>query len=86
MQVQMVTPLRVANTGVTSNVAGTGIGVSGATGAVTITNTGVTAVAVGPSATNVVSIWCHRKCSLRYFEPNNTGIVGGPPGVRIDGH
>jgi hypothetical protein len=37
----------IANTGVTSNVAGTGIGVSGATGAVTITNTGVTAITAG---------------------------------------
>ena len=34
--------LNVYNTGVTSNVAGTGISISGATGAVTITNTGVT--------------------------------------------
>lgn len=34
----------VTNTGVTSNVAGTGISVSGATGAVTITNTGVTSI------------------------------------------
>ena len=34
----------IANTGVTSNVAGTGITVSGATGAVTITNAGVTTI------------------------------------------
>lgn len=34
----------LSNTGVTSNVAGTGISVSGATGAVTITNTGVTSI------------------------------------------
>ena len=37
----------IANTGVTSNVAGTGISVSGATGAVTITNTGVTSAVAG---------------------------------------
>ena len=36
--------ITVANTGVTSAVAGTGISVSGATGAVTITTTGVTSV------------------------------------------
>jgi hypothetical protein len=41
------TGVTIANTGVTSNVAGTGIGVSGATGAVTITNTGVTAITAG---------------------------------------
>lgn len=37
----------IANTGVTSNVAGTAISVSGATGAVTITNTGVTSNVAG---------------------------------------
>jgi hypothetical protein len=37
----------VTNTGVTSNVAGTGISVSGATGAVTITNAGVTSAVAG---------------------------------------
>ncbi len=37
--------LTITNTGVTSNVAGTGISVSGATGAVTIGNTGVTSLA-----------------------------------------
>lgn len=39
--------LTITNTGVTSNVAGTGISVSGATGAVTITNTGVTSLVAG---------------------------------------
>ena len=37
----------IANSGVTSNVAGTGIGVSAATGAVTITNNGVTSNVAG---------------------------------------
>lgn len=37
----------ITNSGVTSNVAGTGISVSGATGAVTITNSGVTSVTAG---------------------------------------
>jgi hypothetical protein len=46
------TGVTIANTGVTSNVAGTGIGVSGATGAVTITNTGVTSIVAG-SAINI---------------------------------
>ena len=45
----------IANTGVTSNVAGTGIGVSGATGAVTITNTGVTAITAGTGVTRDTS-------------------------------
>lgn len=39
--------LTITNSGVLSNVAGTGIGVSGATGNVTISNTGVTAVSAG---------------------------------------
>ena len=39
--------LTINNTGVTSNVAGTGIGVSSATGAVTITNSGVTGITGG---------------------------------------
>ena len=43
--------LTVTNTGVTSNVAGTGIGVSGATGAVTISNTGVTSNVAGTNVT-----------------------------------
>jgi hypothetical protein len=41
----------IANTGVTSNVAGTGISVSGATGAVTVTNTGVTSAVAGTGVT-----------------------------------
>ncbi len=39
--------LTITNSGVLSNIAGTGIGVSGATGNVTISNTGVTAVSAG---------------------------------------
>jgi len=39
--------ITITNTGVTSNIAGTGIGVSAATGAVTITNTGVTSAVAG---------------------------------------
>ena len=51
----------VTNTGVTSNVAGTGISVSGATGAVTITNSGVTSIVAGTNvsisgATGAVTI------------------------------
>ena len=72
--------ITVANTGVTSNVAGTGIGVSGATGAVTITNTGVTAVAVGPSATNVVISGATGNVAFDILN-QTTPIVGGPPGV-----
>lgn len=43
--------LTLSNTGVTSNVAGTGISVSGATGAVTITNTGVKSIVAGYDVT-----------------------------------
>ena len=53
--------LTITNTGVTSNVAGTGIGVSAATGAVTITNSGVTSIVAGTNisvsgATGAVTI------------------------------
>jgi hypothetical protein len=41
------TGVTIANTGVTSNVAGTGISLSGGTGAVTITNSGVTSNVAG---------------------------------------
>lgn len=43
--------LTITNTGVTSNVAGTGISVSGATGAVTIGNTGVISLGNGTGTT-----------------------------------
>jgi trimeric autotransporter adhesin len=45
----------IANTGVTSNVAGTGITVSGATGAVTITNAGVTSIVAGTGVSRDVA-------------------------------
>lgn len=45
------TSLTITNTGVTSNVAGTGISVSGATGAVTVTNTGVVTLGNGTGTT-----------------------------------
>ena len=53
--------ITITNTGVTSNVAGTGISVSGATGAVTIANTGVTSIVAGTNisvsgATGAVTI------------------------------
>ena len=53
--------LTITNTGVTSNVAGSGISVSGATGAVTIANTGVTSIVAGTNvsisgATGAVTI------------------------------
>ena len=53
--------LTITNSGVLSNVAGTGIGVSGATGNVTISNTGVTSAVAGSnisvsSATGAVTI------------------------------
>jgi len=41
------TGITIANTGVTSNVAGTGISINQGTGAVTITNSGVTSIVAG---------------------------------------
>ena len=72
----------ISNTGVTSNVAGTGISVSGATGAVTIANTGVTSIVAGAnvaisSATGAVTI------STTGTVPSSTtasNIAGGAAG------
>jgi hypothetical protein len=66
----------ITNTGVTSNVAGTGIGVSGATGAVTITNNGVlsittnTGLSSNVGATGAVTI-------------TNTGVTSNVAGTGI---
>ena len=55
--------LTVTNTGVTSNVAGSGISVSGATGAVTITNAGVTSIVAG---TNISISGVHRRGNNKF--------------------
>jgi len=76
--------ITVTNTGVTSNLAGTGIGVSSATGAVTITNSGVTSIVAGTNisisgATGAVTI-----SSTDQFigtvtsVGSGTGLSGGP--------
>jgi len=67
--------ITIANTGVTSNVAGTAISVSGATGAVTITNTGVTSAVAGTAisvsgATGAVTI-------------TNTGVTSNVAGTGV---
>jgi hypothetical protein len=56
------TAVTIANTGVTSNVAGSGISVSGATGAVTITNSGVRSIAAGTGVS--VSATTGDNCSI----------------------
>jgi hypothetical protein len=56
------TGVTIANTGVTSNVAGSGISVSGATGAVTITNSGVRSIAAGTGVS--VSATTGDSCSI----------------------
>ena len=54
----------ITNTGVTSAVAGTGIGVSGATGAVTITNNGVTSLGGVTGAIATSSLGLQNKIAL----------------------
>jgi hypothetical protein len=75
--------ITVANTGVTSNVAGTGIGVSGATGAVTISNTGVLQVGPAPSATNVVFTAATGNVGIDILNQTTPGLGDGTG--RIDG-
>ena len=67
----------------TSNVAGTGIGVSGATGAVTVTNTGVTALTPFPSGTNVVVSATTGNIGIDIL--NQTTPALGVGGGRVDG-
>jgi hypothetical protein len=66
----------ISNTGVLSNVAGTGISVSGATGNVTVTNTGVTSAVAGSNisvsaATGAVTF------AVTGTVPSATNIAGG---------
>ena len=68
--------LTITNSGVTSNVAGTGISVSGGTGAVTITNTGVTSLTAGTGislsgSTGAVTITNTGGSSFGYPFPSN---------------
>jgi hypothetical protein len=56
------TGVTIANTGVTSNVAGSGISLSGGTGAVTITNSGVRSIAAGTGV--AVSATTGDNCSI----------------------
>ena len=75
--------ITVANTGVTSNVAGTGIGVSGATGAVTISNTGVLSLTPAPSGTNVVVSATTGAIDIDILNQTTPGLGDGTG--RIDG-
>lgn len=75
------TALTITNSGVTSNVAGTGISVSGATGAVTITNTGVTSLAVTSpittsGSTGSITVGC-ASCLTANQTVTLTGAVTG---------
>ncbi|MEE8598140.1 MAG: hypothetical protein V3S69_01220, partial [Dehalococcoidales bacterium] len=76
--------ITVTNTGVTSNVAGTGIGVSAATGAVTITNSGVTSIVAGSNisisgATGAVTISSTDQYDGTVTSVGSgTGLSGGP--------
>ena len=79
------TTVTITNSGVTSNVAGTGISVSGATGAVTITNSGVTSLAgttnriTVSGATGAVTLNLpqdiHTGASPTFANPSVTGIT-----------
>jgi len=82
----------IANSGVTSNVAGTGISVSGATGAVTITNTGVTSAVAGTGvsvsgATGAVTISIGQAVATSsnvQFNSLGIGMVASATAGRID--
>jgi hypothetical protein len=82
------TTVTVTNSGVTSNVAGTGISVSGATGAVTITNSGVTSAVAGTGisvsgATGAVTITNSGVTSLA-GTTNRITVSAGTGGVTLN--
>ena len=86
------TGVTITNTGVTSNVAGTGISVSGATGAVTITNTGVTSAVAGTgvsvsSGTGAVTISIGQSVATSanaQFNSLGIGMAASATAGRID--
>jgi len=82
------TTVTVTNSGVTSNVAGTGISVSGATGAVTITNSGVTSAVAGTGisvsgATGAVTITNSGVTSLA-GTTNRITVSAGTGGITLN--
>ena len=75
--------LTINNTGVTSNVAGSGISVSGATGAVTITNTGVTSIT--GTANQVIASGSTGAVTLSLPQNINTGATPTFAGMTLTG-
>ena len=75
--------ITIANTGVTSNVAGSGISVSGATGAVTITNSGVRSIAAGTGV--AVSATTGDSCSISIGQSVATSASPTFAGLTING-
>jgi hypothetical protein len=75
----------ISNTGVLSNVAGTGISVSSATGNVTISNTGVTSIAAGTNisvsaSTGAVTVSVTGTVPAATDAVTSTNIAGGVTG------
>jgi hypothetical protein len=73
----------ITNAGVTSNVAGSGISVSGATGAVTITNTGVRSLSAGTGVT--LGSTTGDNCSISIGQAVGTGNSPTFAGLTING-
>ena len=77
----------ITNTGVTSNVAGTGISVSGATGAVTVANTGVTSNVAGTGisvSSGAGAVTVANTGVLSNIAGKNTTVSSGTGNVTID--
>jgi hypothetical protein len=77
--------LTINNTGVTSAVAGTGISVSGATGAVTVTNTAPDQTVVLTAGTGISTSGTYPNFTVTNTAPDQTVSITGAGGASVSG-
>jgi hypothetical protein len=77
--------LTINNTGVTSAVAGTGISVSGATGAVTVTNTAPDQTVVLTAGTGISTSGTYPNFTITNTAPDQTVAITGAGGAVVTG-
>ena len=77
--------LTINNTGVTSAVAGTGISVSGATGAVTVTNTAPDQTVVLTGGTGISTSGTYPNFTVTNTAPDQTVAIASGTGISVSG-
>jgi hypothetical protein len=77
--------LTINNTGVTSAVAGTGISVSGATGAVTVTNTAPDQTVVLTGGTGISTSGTYPSFTVTNTAPDQTVAIASGTGISVSG-